>query len=186
MADFIYSMPTTYSHQQYPDFYLASPSPKRHYGRMQSRNTPPARHLATGQTGEDMAAAYLQGKGLLILARNWRPAGRDGGLELDIVATQGDTMVFTEVKTRTHAPNSAFAPQDAFTAAKRQKIFKAVNLYMQEHGLWHKPCRVDLLCVVIYPDNTCKLEHFENVLTLSQECGTGRALGGGNTPWQPW
>jgi putative endonuclease len=51
---------------------------------------------AVGRYGEQVAARYLADSGLIVLARNWRC--RDG--ELDIVAREGEVLVFCEVKTR--------------------------------------------------------------------------------------
>jgi putative endonuclease len=68
---------------------------------------------AVGWFGEDLAAAYLRDAGLSVLARNWRC--RDG--ELDIVARDGDLLVFVEVKTRSSTafgdPAEAVGPQKA-------------------------------------------------------------------------
>lgn len=49
-----------------------------------------------GKRGEDLAADYLTGAGLVVLSRNWRC--RDG--ELDLVATDGERLIVCEVKTR--------------------------------------------------------------------------------------
>src|SRR5882757_315125 len=57
------------------------------------------RHADLGRHGEDLAHRYLRNLGLLIVARNWRPP--QGGGEIDLVACDGDMLVFVEVKTRT-------------------------------------------------------------------------------------
>ncbi|MDR2050681.1 MAG: YraN family protein [Deltaproteobacteria bacterium] len=145
-------------------------------------------HLATGLAGEDAAAAYLESLGLELLERNWRPPASAGRalslLELDIVAQEGDILVFAEVKTRSFSPCSDFSPLDAFTRAKRGRLLKAAALYLEEAGLWRRPCRFDLLCITLYPDHNCKLEHFRNVLSF----GTLRRgiVDCGHSPWQPW
>jgi putative endonuclease len=147
-----------------------------------------SKHLATGLKGEALAAAHLESLGWDLLERNWRPpisAGRGASwLELDIVALEGDILVFAEVKTRSFSPRSGFSPQDAFTRAKRGRLLQAASLYLEEAGQWRRPCRFDLLCLVLYPDCNCKLEHFRNVLSFGPlrrgivDCG--------HTPWQPW
>ena len=52
-------------------------------------------HLSTGLQGEEIACRYLAKKGYQIVDRNWR----SGHYEIDIIARDGDTMVFCEVKT---------------------------------------------------------------------------------------
>lgn len=56
-------------------------------------------HLATGQAGEDAAYFHLRTLGYVMVARNWRVSQCKG--ELDLVAWDGDVLVFIEVKTRT-------------------------------------------------------------------------------------
>ena len=69
-----------------------------------------------GSQGERIAVAYLTDVGLRVLDRNWRC--REG--ELDIVAREGDALVFCEVKTRS---SEAFgAPVEAITYAKRTRL----------------------------------------------------------------
>lgn len=52
----------------------------------------------TGRHGEDLAHRHLRAKGFTVVARNWRPP--QGGGEIDIVAWEGEWLVFVEVKTR--------------------------------------------------------------------------------------
>lgn len=56
-------------------------------------------HLTTGRAGEDEAYFYLRREGYVVIARNWRTLRRRG--EIDIVAWEGGTLCFVEVKTRT-------------------------------------------------------------------------------------
>ena len=71
---------------------------------------------AVGRYGEQLAVAYLEAAGAVVLARNWRC--RDG--ELDIVARDGDELVFVEVKTRS---SGAFgAPAEAVNRVKAARI----------------------------------------------------------------
>jgi putative endonuclease len=133
-------------------------------------NVGPA-HLALGQAGEDAAADLLRRSGFRILERNWR----SGGLELDIVCEQGDTLVFVEVKTR--AAEGLANPEDALTPAKRRKLSKAIGLYLSARDLWDRSCRVDLVSVVHGPRGLSVTRH-EDVLDFSQDA-SGAA-------WQPW
>jgi len=80
---------------------------------------------AGGRTGEDAAAAYLASLGFRIERRNLRTP--DG--EIDIVARDGDTLVFVEVKARTsHAFGSALGAVDA---RKRARIRAVAEDYLQ-------------------------------------------------------
>ena len=152
-------------------------------------------HLALGLAGEDRAARHLADKGWRILARNWRPSGAERGLELDIVALHGDSLVFVEVKTRRvagagpengrgagagRAPLLRVPAYAALTPAKRGKLARAAGHYLTAHALWHKPCRFDLVCVEQFPDGRLTLEHHSNVIELRP------VVGGGNAAWQPW
>lgn len=93
-----------------------------------------------GAEGEAMAAAFLIGKGLEVLARNYRC--RLG--EIDIVARDGPTTVFVEVRQRA---SSAFGGAAAsITAAKRQRLLKAARHYLSR--LRTLPaCRFDALLI---------------------------------------
>ena len=87
---------------------------------------------ALGRLGERKAAGYLARKGLDILARNVRIAGA----ELDLVACEGDLLVFIEVKsTRTGSWCEGFEKIDA---AKRRCLRRACRAYIQ--GLSREPC----------------------------------------------
>lgn len=78
-----------------------------------------------GRRGEELAAAHLEGKGLVVLSRNWRCA--EG--ELDIVATDGlSTVVFCEVKTRSGMGFGA--PVEAVTRGKRRRIRRLAFLWL--------------------------------------------------------
>ena len=126
-----------------------------------------------GQKGEDAAAAHLQKQGMRILARNWR----HGRLELDIICTEGDTVVFVEVKTRDAA--GLAAPADALTPRKRGALTRAAQAWIAAHDAWHRPCRFDVISVLCGASDLT-LEHYRHAFDLSAP------VGGGNTPWQPW
>ncbi len=127
----------------------------------------------TGQAGEDAAAALLRSKGLRLVARNWRR----GSLELDIVAEEGDTLVFVEVKTR--AADGLQRPHEALTPAKRSALVKAATRYLTEHDLWHRACRFDLVSVIVRAQQTVA-EHIPNAFDLTT------ALDSRHAAWQPW
>ena len=133
-----------------------------------------ARHLDVGRLGEDAAAAHLAAKGLRILERN-HVIGR---LELDLICQEGDTLLFVEVKTR--AEGSLATPADGLTKQKRSRLLRAAQAYLSRHDLWHKPCRFDLVSVLLRAGKVTHIEHVENVISADED-------GGGRTSsWQPW
>lgn len=95
--------------------------------------------------GEEEAARYLGRRGLAIRERNWRC--RAG--EMDLVALDGGTVVFVEVKTRS---GSGFgAPAEAVTPAKQRRLRQVAAWYLTEKGLHGAPCRFDVVSVMGRP-----------------------------------
>lgn len=133
-----------------------------------------AQHLQIGRLGEDAAAAHLEAKGLRVLERNVCL----GRLELDLVCEQGDTLVFVEVKTR--AEGSLATPADGLTAQKRSRLLRAAQIYLSRHDLWNKPCRIDLVSVLVRANAVHHIEHTENAITADE------ARPGKTRAWQPW
>lgn len=83
-----------------------------------------APHLARGAQAEVLAAAFLERHGLVIVARNFRT--RRG--EIDIVARDGDTLVFVEVRLRARSDFGGAAA--SVTARKQQRIVAASLAYL--------------------------------------------------------
>ncbi len=79
---------------------------------------------AKGDLGEDYIAAELQKRGHMILHRNFRKSYG----EIDIISQVGNTIVFTEVKTRRRNP--LVSGLEAVTAAKRKKIVLTADFYL--------------------------------------------------------
>ncbi|MBR1593965.1 MAG: YraN family protein [Alloprevotella sp.] len=115
-----------------------------------------AAHNTLGQQGEQKAVDYLQHFGYSILERNWR----SGHLELDIVAKWRDTIVFVEVKTRSHE-SEEFTALGAITQAKCLACVYAANSYMEEHpGV--TDFRFDVITVVGTSPENFVVRHYEN------------------------
>lgn len=136
-----------------------------------------AEHLDLGREGEDAAARFLTAKGLKIVARNWRPTGAHQGLELDIVARRGDTLIFVEVKTRSAADGASLniPAHAAFTRQKQARLARAAGLYLSAHDVWELPCRFDLVCVERLADGRLCLEHHTHVIELGHFVDSGHA-----------
>jgi putative endonuclease len=97
--------------------------------------------VSLGKTGEDLACQELERRGYAIVARRYR---RRGG-ELDIIARDGKTMVFVEVKAR---EGRAFGEgSEAVTAHKRLKITQLALDYLMRHRLTNCPCRFDVVSI---------------------------------------
>lgn len=98
-------------------------------------------HLKTGIWGEELAAAYLREKGYVILDRDWHSKHRD----IDIIARQGDLIVFIEVKTRR---NREFGdPLQAINYKKQRNLLRAINHYIHYRKI-DNPWRFDVITIV--------------------------------------
>jgi putative endonuclease len=96
---------------------------------------------AEGTRGEELAAAYLERIGYRIIERNYR---FDRG-EIDLIAQDGDELVFIEVKARR---SGAFGlPQDAVTPQKEEQIKKVAEGYLFEHQIENQACRFDVVAI---------------------------------------
>ncbi len=98
-------------------------------------------HLVLGKIGERHAVRFLSKAGFAIVARNYRtPLG-----EIDIVARDGETLVFIEVKTRS---SRAFGlPQEAVDRRKQRQLIRAAQVFLKAHGEPAVPCRFDVVAV---------------------------------------
>ncbi|MBC8869937.1 MAG: YraN family protein [Planctomycetes bacterium] len=114
-------------------------------------------HGTLGQRGEATAAKYLKKKGFTIVARSDR--GRLG--EIDLVAVEGRTVVFVEVKTRTS--HDAGHPADAVDREKQRRLTRLALSYLKSHGLLEHAARFDVVAVT-WPEGERKprIEHFQN------------------------
>ena len=109
-----------------------------------------------GKWGEEVAAGFLVRRGCEIVARNARtPHG-----EIDIVARQGDVILFVEVKTRTS--NKMGLPEESITPRKREHMLAAADHYAAEHEIDH--WQMDVVAVEGKPGVTPRITYFENAL----------------------
>jgi putative endonuclease len=96
---------------------------------------------ALGQQGEDVACRVLRRAGYEILARRYRT--RHG--EIDVVAREGDTLVFVEVKTRRGRRYGSGA--EAVTGWKQRRITRMTEDYLLRARVGDCPCRFDVVAV---------------------------------------
>ncbi len=94
-----------------------------------------------GRLGEDYAARQLTARGYVVLARNWRCA--EG--EIDLVAADGETLIFVEVRTR--RGDRFGTPEESITPRKRAHLIAAAETYLDEHGETDRDWRIDLAAI---------------------------------------
>ena len=104
----------------------------------------PARRVAptTGSQGERIAADYLIERGYHILERNFRCRGG----EVDLIALDGSTLVFFEVKLRRSLTHGAAL--EAVTAVKESRVRKAAQVYLAYSGRVFNRIRFDLVAIM--------------------------------------
>ena len=113
------------------------------------------KHNDLGKRGEDLAAQFLEEKNYQLLERNWR----HGRAELDIIAMDGKTMIFAEVKTR--SDDIFERPENAVKNKKRGLMIKAAIGYM--HKSKHENAiRFDILSVILRGVATPQIDHFKD------------------------
>lgn len=110
-----------------------------------------------GAKGEDAACRYLSHKDYLILDRNWRCQFG----EVDIVAMDGDDLVFVEVKTRSGYA-SGF-PEEAVTSEKRRRYEGIALAYLAEHpSIRSVSLRFDVMSITMVGNHRAVLRHHQD------------------------
>ena len=108
-----------------------------------------------GDRGENLAAKHLRDKGYRILNRNFRtPMG-----EIDIIARDGKTLVFVEVKTRAYDDPS---PEEQVNPDKMHQLTKAARFYLSRYGTPQPPARFDVIAIVWSSSAPPVIRHIEN------------------------
>jgi putative endonuclease len=118
-------------------------------------------NAGTGSRGEELAAAFLLRSGMKIIERNFRCKGG----EVDIIARDGKTIVFIEVKSRRNL--SYGVPQLAVTEFKQRQISKAALTWLTKNRLHDSPARFDVIAILLENDYTHSLEHIRNAFDLA-------------------
>jgi putative endonuclease len=102
--------------------------------------------ISLGKSGEDLACRELERRGYAIVARRYRV--RSG--ELDVIARDGPTLVFVEVKTR--AGRMFGEAAEAVTFVKQRRMTQLANEYLIRHHMPDCPCRFDVVSVHVDAD----------------------------------
>ncbi|MCK4660462.1 MAG: YraN family protein [Phycisphaerae bacterium] len=112
--------------------------------------------------GEKLSARFLRRQGYRIVIRNYVcPVG-----EIDLVALDGQSLVFVEVKTRCR--DTVSNPESAVNFHKRRQITATANYYLLQTGAQNRPCRFDVVAVVLRDGLAPEMEHFVDAF-----CPTG-------------
>jgi putative endonuclease len=112
-----------------------------------------------GNLGEALAARMLAGKGYRVITRNWRcPMG-----ELDVIAQDGDCLVFVEVRTR--RGEMLGSPEESITRAKQARLVALAESYTQECG-WERDWRIDVVAIELdMRGRLIRVDHYESAVT---------------------
>ena len=108
---------------------------------------------STGARGEALVCKKLQERGLRILARNVR----EKSAEIDIVAEDGTTLCFIEVRTRQDARLGH--PAETINAKKQQSIRRAAEAFLARRNIVSRPIRFDVATIIW---NDMEFQYFEN------------------------
>lgn len=110
-----------------------------------------------GDFGERVAAHRLESMGMRIVGRNIR----SGRIEIDVVAEDGDDVVFVEVRTRRGAAGLA---AESVSAAKVRRMWLAAAGYCEEHGIPFERARLDVIAVDLDGRGAARsVEHFRGI-----------------------
>ena len=114
-----------------------------------------------GEKGERLAVRFLRRRGYRIVERNYRC--RRG--EIDLVALDGDEVVFVEVKTRS---GTAFgSPAEAVTRTKRRRLAHAARDYCNRRHLAEPCCRCDVVAILLPAGGKPEIELFRDAFPLA-------------------
>ncbi|MCI4445200.1 MAG: YraN family protein [Candidatus Aminicenantes bacterium] len=109
-----------------------------------------------GLWGEELAANYLQNKGYEILQKHFY----FHHTEIDLIARDGNYLVFVEVKTRSSADFGR--PEESLTERKKHYLRRAAEGYLYLNNLYHLDCRFDVISISFDQFNQPLIEHLEN------------------------
>lgn len=117
---------------------------------------------ATGATGEDLAVAYLLKQGFRLVERNWRC----GMGELDVIARDGSTLVFVEVRTR--RGNAHGSAEESITLSKQRRLQRLAEGYLQQLELkgkaWPGAWRIDVVAILLHAGGLASVNHIPNAI----------------------
>ncbi len=110
-----------------------------------------------GKQGEALAKKYLKDKGYKIVDEHYCLKGG----EIDLIAKQGEFLVFVEVKTRTS--NEFGLPEEAVNYFKQKSLAKAIKYYLWKNKITNKNVRFDVIGIKLNGNKNPEINHFESV-----------------------
>lgn len=116
---------------------------------------------SVGGVGESIAVTYLKGQGFKIVECNFRSVCG----EIDIVARDGRTIVFVEVKCRKN--DNYGPPQLAVTPFKQRQISKAALVWLSRKKLYDAEARFDVVAIMLRDHDLPEIEHIRNAFDLA-------------------
>ena len=122
----------------------------------------PHSNTSFGRAGEQLAADYLASAGMQIMERNFRI--REG--EIDLIAMDGVTLVFVEVKS---GHTAAFGePETWVNPRKQRQIGKVAAAYLQMKEIENVDCRFDVVAIS-FEKGRPHIKHIQNAFWLQEE-----------------
>ena len=115
-----------------------------------------------GNTGENLAATFLENHGYKILEKNFRIRAA----EIDIIAQKDNTVIFVEVKTRSNIRKGT--PAEAVNLRKQKKIIEAASVFLQDEKYFDCACRFDVI-EILSAGKDFKINHIENAFEVASE-----------------
>jgi putative endonuclease len=111
-----------------------------------------------GREGEEAAYWFLREAGMTMVARNYRPEGLRG--EIDLIGWEGGTLVFVEVKAR--SSSDLQMPEAAVDREKQRNVKAAARQYLHKARQQKAPFRFDIVSVEMAPGQQPKINHLRD------------------------
>src|SRR5690349_5329311 len=107
------------------------------------------RRVSVGRAGEEAAASFLEESGYRLVVRNWRCSLG----EIDLIAEEGASLIFVEVRARTN-PKRFGTAVEAVTPRKCRQVREVATAYLRQRTGMPKPVRFDVIAVTFRNDGT--------------------------------
>ena len=124
---------------------------------------------ATGASGERETLVFLEAQGYRVVDVNIRPLEGMARGEIDMIAWDGEYLVFIEVKTRRTAIGPQGSPAEAVDTRKRKQLTKLALAYIAKHNLDDVPCRFDVIAIVQRPNSPITFTLLRDAFTAETE-----------------